>query len=41
MVAKARGKSETTVKKQLTTLKKKDLIEYRDSDKTGGYYIKK
>ena len=40
-VAKARSKSEATVKKQLTALKKMDLIEYRDSDKTGGYYVKK
>lgn len=39
-VAEARGKSESTVKKQLATLKKMDLIEYRDSDKTGGYYVK-
>ena len=28
----------TTVKKQLTTLRKMGLIEHRDSDKTGGYY---
>ena len=39
-VAEKRGRSESTVKKQLTTLKKMDLIEYRDSDKTGGYYVK-
>lgn len=39
-VAEARGKSESTLKKQLATLKKMDLIEYRDSDKTGGYYVK-
>ena len=39
-VAEARGKSESTVKKQLAILKKMDLIEYRDSDKTGGYYVK-
>ena len=39
-VAETRGKSESTVKKQLTALKKLDLIEHRDSDKTGGYYVK-
>ena len=39
-VADLRHKSESTVKKQLATLKKMNLIEYRDSDKTGGYYIK-
>ena len=39
-VAEARGKSESTIKKQLAILKKMDLIEYRDSDKTGGYYVK-
>ena len=39
-VAALRHKSESTVKKQLATLKNMDLIEYRDSDKTGGYYIK-
>ena len=40
-VAEARGKSESTVKKQLASLKKMGLIEYRGSDKTGGYYAKK
>ena len=39
-VAKKRGKSKSTVWKQLATLKKMDLIEYRNSDKTGGYYVK-
>lgn len=34
-VADLRHKSESTVKKQLATLKKMNLIEYRDSDKTG------
>ena len=29
-----------TVEKQLSTLKKKELIEYRGSAKTGGYHIK-
>jgi len=37
-VAELRGKPESTVKKQLTALRKKDFIEYRGSDKTGGYY---
>lgn len=32
------GRPVTTVKKQLTTLRKKALVEHRDSDKTGGYY---
>ena len=39
-VAEARGKSASTVWKQLKTLKKMNLVEYRDSDKTGGYYAK-
>jgi ATP-dependent DNA helicase RecG len=39
-VAEARGKSESTVWKQLTSLRKMGLIEYRGSDKTGGYYAK-
>ena len=39
-VAEIRKKSESTVGKQLTDLKKKGLIEYRGSDKTGGYYVK-
>ena len=37
-VAEARGKSESTVWKQLNSLRKMGLIEYRGSDKTGGYY---
>ena len=40
-LAEIRKKSESTVEKQLTVLKKKDLIEYRGSDKSGGYYVKK
>lgn len=39
-VAEARERSESTVWKQLRILKKMDLIEYRDSYKTGGYYVK-
>ena len=37
-VAELRGKSESTVWKQLNELTKKGIIEYRGSDKTGGYY---
>ena len=37
-VAELRGKSASTVKQQLTVLRKKGLIEYRGSDKSGGYY---
>ena len=37
-IAELLGRPVTTVKKQLTTLRQKDLIEHRDSDKTGGYY---
>jgi len=37
-IAELLGRPVTTVKKQLTTLRKKALIEHRDSDKTGGYY---
>ena len=40
-LAEIRKKSESTVEKQLTVLKKKELIEYRGSDKTGGYFVKK
>ena len=40
-VAEIRGKSESTVWKQLNTLRKMNLIEYRGSDKTGGYYVVK
>ena len=38
-VAEIRGKTESTVWKQLNELKKKGLLEYRGSDKTGGYYV--
>ena len=37
-VAEQRGKSASTVKKQLAALRKNGLIEYRGSDKNGGYY---
>ena len=37
-IAELLGRPVTTVKKQLTTLRKKALVEHRDSDKTGGYY---
>ena len=39
-VAELRGKAESTVWKQLNELTKKGIIEYRGSDKTGGYYVK-
>lgn len=39
-VAELRGKSESTVWKQLNELTKKGIIKYRGSDKTGGYYVK-
>ena len=39
-VAELRGKSESTVWKQLNELTKKGIIEYQGSDKSGGYYVK-
>ena len=39
-VAELRGKSESTVWKQLNELTKKGIIKYQGSDKTGGYYVK-
>lgn len=39
-VAELRGKPASTVKKQMAALRKKGLIEYRGSDKNGGYYAK-
>ncbi len=39
-VAELRKKSVSTVWKQLTYLRKKDIIEYRGANKTGGYYVK-
>lgn len=39
-VAELREKSESTVGKQLSDLKKKGMIEYRGANKTGGYYAK-
>ena len=38
-VAELRKKSESTAAKQLADLKKKPLVEYRGSNKTGGYYV--
>ena len=40
IVASQLGRPLPTVEKQLATLKKKGLIEYRGSAKTGGYYAK-
>jgi ATP-dependent DNA helicase RecG len=34
------GKSEATAKRHLKQLVERNLIEYRGSDKTGGYYPK-
>ena len=34
-----RKKSESTAAKQLADLKKKQLVEYRGANKTGGYYV--
>lgn len=39
-VAELRDKSESTVGKQLSDLKKKGFIEYRGANKTGGYYAR-
>ena len=39
-VAEIRERSESTVWKQLNELRKNKLIEYRGSDKSGGYYAK-
>ena len=38
-VAELRKKSESTAAKQLADLKKKQLIDYRGANKTGGYYV--
>lgn len=38
-VAALRRKSESTIGKQLTILKKMGVIEYRGANKTGGYYV--
>ena len=38
-VAEVRGKSESTVGKQLAELLEKGFIEYRGSKKTGVYYL--
>lgn len=40
-IAEIRGKSESTIWKQLTVLRKNGLIVYRGSDKNGGYYPEK
>lgn len=39
-VAEARGRSESTVEKQLSELAEKGIIEYRGAKRTGGYYAK-
>lgn len=40
-VADVLKKSPRTIEKHLAFLAKSNLIEHRDSDKTGGYYVKK
>ncbi len=40
-IAVVLNKSPRTIEKHLSFLAKASLIEHRDSDKTGGYYIKK
>ena len=35
------GKSKATAKRNLKQLVERNLIEYKGSDKTGGYYLKK
>lgn len=34
------GKGDSTIERHIAVLKKKDLIEHRGADKTGGYYVK-
>lgn len=40
-IADSIGKSISTIERHISILRKKGLIEYIGSDKTGGYYIKK
>lgn len=40
-ISQLTGKSIPTIDRHLALLVKSDLIEHRDSDKTGGYYVKK
>jgi predicted HTH transcriptional regulator len=40
-ISKLTGKSIPTIDRHLSFLTKSRLIEHRDSDKTGGYYVKK
>ena len=40
-IAEVLNKSPRTIEKHLSFLAKTNLIEHRDSDKTGGYYVKK
>ena len=39
-LASIRKRSESTIKIQVAELKKRGYIEYRGSDKTGGYYAR-
>ena len=40
-ISELTGKSLPTIDRHLAFLAKSNLIEHRDSDKTGGYYVKK
>ena len=34
------GKGDSTIERHIAILRKKDLVEHRGSDRTGGYYVK-
>ena len=40
-IAELTGKSIPTIDRHIALLAKSNFIEHRDSDKTGGYYVKK
>ena len=40
-ISELTGKSIPTIDRHIALLAKSNLIEHRDSDKTGGYYVKK
>ena len=40
-ISELTGKSIPTIDRHIAMLAKSNLIEHRDSDKTGGYYVKK
>ena len=39
-IAGESGKSISTIERHISILRKKGLVEHRDSDKAGGYYAK-